>query len=218
MVAEATTPLIGFRTFAMPADAPDYLQPYLNATKRYGAGFGSLLWASPQTQAARFDALLDAVDVNDLVVLDVGCGRADLLQHMLDRGVVPRQYIGLEAVDELAAAAEAKRLPHARIARGDFVHDPTLLSVDADVLLFSGSLNTLSEAAFYRTLAHAYAAARRAVVFNFLASPYLAASSFLTWHRPKAVLDFCATLTGELQMWDDYLKGDATVRLMKATR
>ena len=93
-----------------------------------------------------------------------------------------------------------------------------LLSVDADVLLFSGSLNTLDEPAFYRTLAHAYAAAKRAVVFNFLCSPYLAASSFLTWHQPEAVLRFCSTLTAEVQLWDDYLKGDATIRLRQPPR
>src|SRR2546423_362515 len=105
-------------------NAPDYLQPYLNATRRYGAGFGSLLWASPRTQAVRFQTLLRAVDVTDLTVLDVGCGRGDLLVYMLNRGIYPRSYIGLEAVEALAGAAEAKRLPNCRIVRGDFVHDP----------------------------------------------------------------------------------------------
>lgn len=194
---------------------PDYLAPYLDATRRYGAGFGSLLWASPQTQATRFDALLNAVDLTDKTILDAGCGRADLLQYMLDHGVVPRQYIGLEAVDELAAAAESKRLPHCRIIRGDFVLDPALLSADADVLLFSGSLNTLSASDFYRSLAHAFAATGRAVIFNFLSSSYLAASSFLTWHRPEAVLAFGQRLTDQVQVWDDYMKGDATVCLTK---
>lgn len=199
-----------------PVESPDYLQPYVDATRRHGAGFGSLLWASPKTQAIRFDALLRAHDLQDKTVLDVGCGRADLLQYMLDRGVVPERYIGLEAIDVLATTAEIKRLPRCRIVRGDFVLDPRLLAIDADVLLFSGSLNTLDEQSCYQSLAHAYTAAGSAVVFNFLASPFLAAASFLTWHRPQTVLAYCAKLTDDVQLWDDYMKGDATVCLRKS--
>src|SRR5262249_20899589 len=142
-------------------DAPEYLQPYLDASRRYGAGFGSLLWASPKTQAIRFAALVHAIDLNDLSVLDVGCGRADLLIYMRDHGIFPRSYIGLEAVEPLAAAAEAKHLSDCRIVRGDFVRDPRLLDIGADVLLFSGSLNTLDEPTFYSTLTHGFTAARR---------------------------------------------------------
>jgi hypothetical protein len=37
-------------------DGQDYLIPYQRAAALHGAEFESLLWASPQTQAARFDA------------------------------------------------------------------------------------------------------------------------------------------------------------------
>ena len=56
-----------------------YLQPYLKAAERHGAGFGSLLWASPETQASRFDAVERLGRLHGKSILDVGCGRADLL-------------------------------------------------------------------------------------------------------------------------------------------
>jgi hypothetical protein len=199
-------------------DSPPYLQPYLDAARKYGAGFGTLLWASPQTQAARFSALLRAVDVTGQIVLDVGCGRADLQQFMLRRGLVARQYIGLEAVEELATAAENKRLANCRIIRGDFVRDSSLMNIGADIVLFSGSLNTLDEPAFYRTLANAIAAAKSMVVFNFLSSPFLAASSYLTWHRPEAVRAFAEQWSSDVRQWDDYLKGDTTIAIGKETK
>ena len=37
---------------------PSYLRPYRDAARAYGAGFATLLWASPQTQAVRFGAIL----------------------------------------------------------------------------------------------------------------------------------------------------------------
>jgi SAM-dependent methyltransferase len=193
------------------ADAPTYLRPYLSATQQYGSGFGSLLWASPRTQAVRFRALLGFVDVGGKNVLDVGCGRADLLEYMLTRARYPKSYVGLEAVDALAEAADKKRLPNCKIVRGDFVSDPELLNVEADVLLISGALNTMDRDCFYASLQSAIEAARETVVFNFLCSPYLAGASHLTWHLPEDVLAFCSRHASRVQWRNDYLPGDATV-------
>src|ERR1700722_14791809 len=100
---------------------PSYLEPYLIAARRFGGGFQSLLWASPKTQAARFTALARLCKLNKCSMIDAGCGRADLLDFLLARGVEPTSYTGLEAVDALADAAEAKGHAMAHILRGDFI-------------------------------------------------------------------------------------------------
>ena len=64
-----------------------YLSPYLRAATLYGDGFGSLLWASPETQAVRFDAIQRLGDLGGKSVLDVGCGRADLYDFLHARGI-----------------------------------------------------------------------------------------------------------------------------------
>jgi hypothetical protein len=199
----------------MTTAAPDYLQPYLAAARKYGAGFGSLLWASPQTQAIRFKALLHAVNVTGQSVLDVGCGRGDLFKYMLDTGRYPRCYTGIEAVDALAGEAEKRHSDHCRILRGDFVLDPGLLDVGADVLIYSGSLNTMETPAFFDCLKQGFAAAKKAVAFNFLSSPFLAGSAHLNWHKPEDVLDFCRSLSNDLTLHDRYLRGDATIAIVK---
>ena len=203
----------------MPADVdpPPYLQPYLAAAKRYGAGFGSLLWASPRTQAVRFDALVRAVGggaIRGRRVLDVGCGRADLLDHLRKRDVRPAAYVGIEAVAELADAAQAKG---ATVVRGDFVRRPELLTAAAaDVVLISGSLNTVDPAAFDRTVRAAFDAAADAVAFNFLCSTRLAGAPHLSWHEPDRVRAMAATLSPRVAVWDDYLAGDATVLVRRS--
>src|SRR5207237_7660557 len=88
---------------------PTYLTPYLDATQRHGAGFASLLWASPSSQAARFDAISRLYDFNKKTMLDAGCGRADLLDYLIDRWNRPQHYIGVEVMDCLADAAERKQ-------------------------------------------------------------------------------------------------------------
>jgi len=61
-------------------------------------------------------------------------------------------YIGVEAVDALATEAEARNYPNCKIVRGDFVREPARLFVGADVIVFSGSLNTIDSTGFYETL------------------------------------------------------------------
>ena len=195
--------------------APNYLAPYLTAASRHGAGFSSLLWASPHTQAVRFAALTRMVGLNGKSLLDVGCGRADLLDFLLARKIQPAHYDGLEGVTALADAAEAKGHKDAMIVRADFVREPLRMFVAADVVYFSGSLNTLDPQAFYATVRSAYDAAAEMLVFNFLCSPQLAGMSYLHWHQPSEVWSFCKTLTDDVRRLDDYLHGDTTFALTK---
>jgi SAM-dependent methyltransferase len=200
------------------SERPTYLRPYDAAAARHGAGFGALLWASPKTQAVRFDALARAADFAGRRVLDVGCGRADLLDFLVARGERPAHYTGIEGVPALAAAALAKhRVPDVpvQIIEADFVVDPHRLFVGADVVAISGSLNTLEPAAFYATIRRAYQAATNALVFNFLCSDRLAGADHLRWHPLHEVSGFVGTLSADMTALDDYLQGDCTVAVRK---
>jgi hypothetical protein len=223
---------------------PDYLAPYLDAARRHGGGFESLLWASRATQARRFDAILRLVDFEARAMLDLGCGRADLLDCLFEHGIRPKQYVGLEAVAALAEAAAETHEPNPRssaaenarpgighggsgrgefvraeIIRADFVREPGAMQIGADVIVCSGSLNTLDSPTFYATIQNAFAAAEEMLVFNFLSSSYLAGRPFLRWHRVEEVLRICGQMSRDVRSLGDYLDGDCTIALRKdATR
>lgn len=197
------------------ADAAPYLLPYLRAVRAHGAGFGSLLWASPATQAVRFAAIRRICDLSGRFVIDAGCGRGDLLADLRRSGMVPSRYLGLEAMDELATAAGAMNDPLATIERCDFLHDPSRLEVGADVIIFCGSLNTFDLFAFDLVLRHAWRFAGQSLVFNFLSSPLLAAAPHLTWHEPRRVLRLARSLSRNVRMLDDYFPGDCTIRISR---
>jgi hypothetical protein len=199
----------------LAGDVEPYLAPYLDAAAQYGGGFRSLLWASPKTQRARFAAIERAAHLDGRVVLDAGCGRADLLRFLLERGVRPSEYVGLEAVETLAHAAEHQGYERSRILRGDFVSDPLRLCVGAETIVFSGSLNTLTDWQFYTTLRHAFMASGDEVVFNFLSSSALAGKPYLFWRSPADVERFARTMTNLVDVYQDYLHGDCTVAMRK---
>lgn len=197
-------------------DDPTYLLPYRRAALEHGGGFGSLLWASPATQAVRFDALRRAVPFAGRTLCDVGCGRADLLDHLLARGEGPLDYVGIEAVPELAAVVERKRRANVRVVRGDFVRQPVKLFVGAEIVAFSGSLNTVDDGPFYETIRRAFDATAWALAFNFLSAPTLAGAEHLRWRPRHDVERFVATLGAlEVRVIDDYLDGDCTIAALK---
>lgn len=202
--------------------AEAYLEPYLRAAHVHGAGFGALLWASPDTQARRFDAIARLCEMYGRRVLDVGCGRADLLPFLIERAIFPESYRGIEAVQELAAAADRTALElntsvRASVVLGDFVRRPALLDYPADVIVLSGSLNTIDDEEFYRTLDHLLALPERRVAFNFLSSPRLAGAQWLYWREPHSIMNYLQARCGEVELLDDYLLGDCTIAVRTAS-
>jgi hypothetical protein len=193
----------------------EYLQPYLDALEEHGDKFPALLWASRSTQEARFEALTGICPMKERIVLDAGCGRADLLDWINRRGITPSKYIGIEAVETFRRAAWRKKHHNATILQGDFVADPRLLDQDADVIIFCGSLNTLGISDFYRTLTTAWKSAKRTLAFNFLSSPELAKAKYLTWHRVEDVVAHLRVFGGDIKQAEDYLEGDCAISLTK---
>lgn len=197
----------------MSKGPPKYLKPYLDASRIHGGGFQTLLWASPETQAARFQAFTRLVDFHGLCVLDVGCGRGDLLDYLYAQGQVPAEYVGIEMVPALAQAAESMGV---RIVRRDFVADPACMFTGSDVVVLCGSLNTIDDDAFYSTLKRAFDATAHLLVFNFLCSTNLAGASHLYWRKTEVVERYCRNVLGFApEVISDYMDGDVTFLLRK---
>jgi SAM-dependent methyltransferase len=194
---------------------PFYLYPYHEARQQGAKGLDALLWTSQAGQQARFDAIARLCPLAGRRIVDAGCGRADLLGRLLELGIVPAHYTGLEMIPATVRAARRKRYERCRIVRADFVREPETLQVGADVVVFSGSLNTLTRPRFYRTLRAAWEAAGQALVFNFLSSRYWCGEDWLIWHRRQTVLAFCRSLGGEPRFDESYLEGDCTVAVTR---
>jgi SAM-dependent methyltransferase len=197
------------------APVPSYLYPY-HAAREHGAkGFDALLWSSREGQRIRFAAIARICPLAGMRVLDVGCGQADLLGFLLEHGIVPAHYTGLEMIPASVRAARRRKYDRCEILKADFVRQPEKLRVAADVVIFSGSLNTLSRQEFYRTLRAAWSAAGSWLVFNFLSSQTWCGEDWLYWHHRNNVLAFCRSLGGEPRFDEGYLEGDCTVAVRR---
>ncbi len=210
---------------------PDYLKPYADAMERHGPAFEATLWNSPEKQIARFDVIEGMVELTGRIIVDAGCGLGDFAQHLTDGGVEYGAYVGLEALPEFVEAARARKIPEAGFAVADFVADGRVFADLAkhdilqghpiDVVVFSGSLNTLGEAGTLGVLERAWAVAQEAVVFNFLSTrhhrgPQGDKTAPAIRVDPVRVLEWAMERTPNVLFRQEYFQGhDATVAMLK---
>lgn len=201
-----------------------YLQPYRDAIRRYGAGFRATLWANRDYQRVRFDMIASTLDLRGRTVVDAGCGAGDFARFLLDRGVEYARYVGVDAVEPQIEEARARHLPRAEFKVGDLVKDPTVFrEARPDVVVISGTLNTMREAVARGLVLKAFAAATEAVAFNFLSDrphrkfPRSARRlSPAKRFRTVAWVDWALKQTPRVAFRQDYLDGhDATIVLWR---
>jgi len=209
-----------------------YLDPYREAVSKVGPRFEALLWHNAEAQHRRFAVLAKMKNLTGRVVVDLGCGRADLASFLHGRGVAYGAYLGVEGVKELADAARARLetegVPECEVLMRDFVADTGLYRSlvrerRADTLVFSGSLNTLPLEQAERTLDAAYDALEPGgvLMFNFLSDRAGAdrrsqATGPATRFDTVRLIGWALDRSPLMRFRQDYLKGhDATIMIEK---
>ena len=130
----------------MPVKREPYLEPYLEATEQYEPGFSAAV-GQPQTNG-RFDAITRAHPLRGKSVLDAGAGRG--LDGVSARSEYPAS--GLHRARSGRATGRCRRASklsrHPNPPRR--FHPGTGPAVRwCDVIVFSGSLNTMPTESFY---------------------------------------------------------------------
>jgi SAM-dependent methyltransferase len=196
----------------------DYLKPYREAVARHGPCFHATLWSNPEGQRIRFDVMIDMAGFEQCSILDVGCGRGDFADRLLQRHVPFKEFTGVDALPELIDAAVDRRLPRCGFHLADALADPSVLAREsADFVCMSGTLNTIEETTAQRLVRAAYDVAAQGVVFNFLSNRFHErwvehdlgpARRFDT----LAWIEWALGVTSRVSFTQDYLDGhDATI-------
>lgn len=209
-------------------DGPDYLAPYADAVKAHGASFEATLWASKPKQIGRFEVMTEMVDFTGRVVVDAGCGLGDFASFCEERAIAYGRYIGLEAMADMVKAAERRGLAEARFVESDFAADAGVFerlakSDKADLVVFSGSLNTFEPEHAFEVVKRAFAAAREGVVFNFLSAKNHEREAIdpspAKRFEPAQMLEWSLGLTPRVRFRQDYFDGhDGTIAMFHSDR
>lgn len=208
-----------------PSDTGDaYLEPYRQSHARHGAGFDVTLWANPRSQRLRFEVFTQMCFLGGRRVLDAGCSRGDFADFLLEKQVPFERYIGVDGLCEVIQHAQGRGRPRCEFHCGDFVTTPAVLRLgDPDVIVISGSLNTMTDRQVYQVLEAAWAATSRTLLFNFLSDKAAAnAPAQVDYSRRLdaiRLIEWALSKTWQVQFRQDYFRlgHDATIMMEKPT-
>ena len=146
-----------------------YLDPYRDAALRYRDGFGVTLWASERSQQRRFEVFVELAYLHGKRLLDAGCSRGDLAKFLVESNVDFESYVGLDGLPSVVDHANARNLPSCTFIHGDFVQQSDLLGTgDPQIVLISGTLNTMTDPQVYAVLEAAWTDASETLLYNVL--------------------------------------------------
>ena len=201
-----------------------YLAHYRELIDRVGAVFEATGWRSKEFQEERFRVMAEMEDFHGATVLDAGAGRADLAAYLIARGEAPARLVALDAMPEMVEAIRRRGMRRVEPHVCDFAGSDTDAFTrfgPVDVIVFSGSLNTLPEEHAREVLERAWEATGRSLLFNFLsdrAPAELLARPTEPAHRfdTAGMVSWALERTPGVWFRHDYLGGhDATLAMVK---
>ena len=177
----------------------------------YGRGNANALgWKTVAGQTKRFEVLSQIGDLTNSSVLDAGCGYGDLC-GFLNNTFTGLRYIGIDLEDDF--------LNHAIEHYGRsgenafFAGDVTKAELPfTDYILASGLFNypTTDAEHVYKTITKLFNNCRIGFGFNLL-SKTDDTNALLLAYEPKAMVEFCKTLSPDVVLKEGYYENDFTV-------
>lgn len=145
-------------------------------------------WSS-KGQILRFQAMLDAGDINNNKILDFGCGKGDLYRFLKDIGI-QAEYTGFDINEKLISLA---RLKYPECDFRVFDIDKDVLYEDFDYIFLCGVFNLElagTDETIRNTLSTLFKHCRKALAFNALSSHDPRKDFELHYVSPEELLDF----------------------------
>jgi SAM-dependent methyltransferase len=190
-------------------DRADYVERYERRLHEHGHSPETLGWGKLGREHVRFQVMADVVrEVGAASVLDVGCGFADLFDHLLQQGW-EGDYRGIDIVPGLLAEAR-RRHPSLDLQESDVAEYEPADGSRFDVVVASGVFNARllsgdNRAHIARSVKRMYALCRRAVCVDFL-STYVDFQHPDGWHTdPAWALELGRGLSKRLRLRHDYM-------------
>ena len=183
---------------------------YIAAMKKYGISAKGLNWNSKKSQYIRFEALYSFLkkDIGKCTIVDAGCGFGDFYLFLKENKTLPKEYIGIDIVDEMVF--EAKRRTNAKIYKKDLLTDSL---ITADYYVASGSLNILTRFETYLFIKRCFDSSKKGFLFNMLKGKDKSQS--FNYFQPQEIKNYCRSFSKEVIIKKNYMENDFTVFLKK---
>lgn len=184
---------------------------YATAIQKYGITPKGVNWHSKESQKKRFDIILELLpdDMSGYSVADAGCGFGDLYLYMAKKDKTPKEYIGIDSLEDMYAIASNNT--GCEIVLADVCKD---ILPNADFYICSGAMNVLESFEAELFIYNCYKSCNYAFVFNVLCGEV---DSRTYNYMTKEHLKYLASKFGVLHtvFRDEYMDGDISAVFYK---
>lgn len=180
--------------------------------KKYEETHKILDWESREAQYARFDVLVNNVDLQGRSILDVGCGCGDLFAALKEKGLA-MEYTGVDLLPGMIEKAQSLH-DDGRFLCGDLFGSETICRDSFDVVFTSGifNLNLGNNAAFFEAaLPVLHGHADEVLVINLLNESSPDRDDHYFYFNPAEAQAKMEALGRRVTVINDYLSNDFTL-------
>ena len=184
---------------------------YVSAIEMYGTTAKGVNWHSKEYQEIRFDIILSLLpeNLNQVTVVDAGCGFGDFYLYMQKKKKTPKKYIGIDSLPDMYSIASNKTAQEIIVA--DVCKDEL---PSAEYYICSGAMNTLESFETYQFIRNCYLTCERAFVFNILHGDKK--SQTYNYMSTLQIQKVAKELNVQhVEMISDYIDADITVGFFK---
>lgn len=195
----------------------DDVQQFIdNRVVEYGSAIQSSGWSSVESQYLRFEYLCRDFDLNGKSILDVGCGKGDLVTYLREKEVNFSQYTGIDIAYKMIAHCNDTIKDQRTSFRQGTVFDIPVKSVD--VALLSGALSYRYDNAVIdakATLKALFTICTTGVALNFLSKKVDYELNKNQHYSPPTILEWALELSSNVTLYHDYPLYEFTVVVKK---
>ena len=187
-----------------------------------GEGWKASHFLSQDSQWGVYHALMSRLPINNVTLLDVGCGQGDLIPFIYQNKKKVTQYHGIDVSAKMVDFAVKKYGPE-MFTHGNFL-DPER-SFEYDVVVAAGPYNYRVHENYHQqfdylrsAVTKMYKSCRRACAFTLLSSHgYEIAKDWneLVCYEPWEVMEFCMQLTTAVVVDHASIPAEFTVSLFR---
>lgn len=200
----------------------DIRKHYIDRVKNYEIPEYKVLdWESKEAQEARFETFINYFNLEDSIILDVGCGLGNLAEY-IDRKNIKLYYVGVDIMPEMIERARKKNfiniMPQFMVMN---IFSEQNIENDFDYIYSSGifNLNLGNNKEFLvKAIKSFIKIAKKGICFNLLdksskklyGNKYFYYEKFETLKKTKSILED-AEVKYKIELSDKYLSNDFSI-------
>ena len=180
---------------------------YSEAMQKHGENANGLHWISKETQNIRFKAILEMLpsNLNQLTLLDAGCGFGDFYIYLKNNNKLPKEYKGVDSLEYMCNIASKKTKCETIVA--DITKDQI---PNAQYIVCSGAMNILNKFETYQFIRNCYISSENGFIFNILHGNKKSDTyNYVTTTELKQIAKDLGVV--DMKIKTGYLKSDITV-------